>query len=260
MKDAPRYRRRHPNSRGFTLVELLVVIGIIALLIAILMPALSKARKQGQWAVCLSNMRQIGQGLLMYANENRGYIPRPASGANGAYPDDFINWLQPPTYSGKSYPFDDSTLAAPLNLKGEKLKQIFRCPADIPQDRPPQAGRNQYGTYIFSYSLNDEWSPWGTNHVPPNPLPASINSYGGTFNNTLAAPRKKLSQVVHSAEKICVIEEANPDDGRWTHQPVTDDLTDRHSGQGNILFHDWHVTRVYPTNAITQPALWDPFH
>src|SRR6266496_2264228 len=108
MQGAPCYRyRRRANAPAFTLVELLVVIGIIALLIAILLPALNKARQQGHWVVCLSNMKQIGTGLLMYSNANKGYLPRPASGANGAYPDDFINWLQKPTYTGTTYPFDE---------------------------------------------------------------------------------------------------------------------------------------------------------
>src|SRR5438105_15243054 len=55
---------------GFTLVELLVVIGIIAILIAILLPALNRARNQAKAAVCLANLRQIGQAMVMYVNQN----------------------------------------------------------------------------------------------------------------------------------------------------------------------------------------------
>jgi prepilin-type processing-associated H-X9-DG protein len=240
----------------------LVVIGIIAVLIAILLPSLSKARQQGNWAACLSNMRQIGQALLIYSNENRGYMPRPASGGHGAYPDDFINWLQAPTYTGGvTYPLDDSVLAKPLGIGGDKLKKIFRCPSDIPSDRPPQSGRETYGTFMFSYSLNDEWSPWKADHVPPSvPPPNNLTSYGGTFNNTLTAPRKRLSMVVQAGEKICVVEDSNPDDGRWTHIPGPDDLGFRHAGQANVLYHDWHVGKVDPTIGITTPAMWDPFN
>src|SRR4051812_12502591 len=89
-----RFAVNRMKRRGFSLVELLVVVGIIAVLIALLMPVFAKARRQADQVTCLSNLRQLGAAFLGYAGANRGWFPAPASGLWGPFPEDWVHWQQ----------------------------------------------------------------------------------------------------------------------------------------------------------------------
>jgi prepilin-type processing-associated H-X9-DG protein/prepilin-type N-terminal cleavage/methylation domain-containing protein len=200
---------------GFTLVELLVVIGIVVLLVALLLPALGKARESARGATCASNMRQLAAAFIGYTQSNRGQSPRPAFGGPVRY--DWVFWQEPP-YGTRN--LDESALAPYLGAKGPMLRALLRCPSD---SMLHDTGKP--GGYQFSYSMN--MSLWIEGQL-------------------------SIGRVKHPSEKVIFYDEQNHNDGAlwWAViSPVTDLLTDRHSHQGNVAFYDGHVELQPPSFA-----------
>ena len=129
------------GENGFTLIELLVVIAIIAILMSILMPALSRAREQGKRAVCLNNAKTLVLGWMMYCDEHAGNMPqataRPQRG-----------WVLNPSGS--------RPVEAPRETQLDAIKggELFEYVNNVKVYRCPVAKRQEMRTYSCSHAMN----------------------------------------------------------------------------------------------------------
>ena len=155
---APSSPPRRQRGGAFTLVELLVVIGIIALLISILLPALNQAREQANMVKCLSNLRQIGMAAVAYTSANKGYVLPADVDLGPPYVDPSFGrtWNEtwatilvankhleyPPDLPPDSPPGLDNVFACPSGIL--EMSQVTHTSVDIPNSRQDARGGMGY--------------------------------------------------------------------------------------------------------------------
>jgi len=217
--------------RAFTLVELLIVIGIIACLIALLLPALAQAREAEHRIHCASNQRQILMAVIMYANENQGWMPVPTpAGGPVTYGIQSYNYIAIGMTDFGLLDWNWGRLWPYISHDPQVRERVFNCPSD---DATLRLAADVYGApdqahpRNFSYCFNRQLE------IQENPVATALRS----------------SQIRHPEHKILVLEQQNPrttvgnvnTSSPFGPVPIIPLLTSRHSGLANEGFGDGHV-------------------
>jgi len=195
------------RERAFTLIELLVVIAVIAILMAILMPALNRAREQGKRISCLSNVKQLTMGWILYADDNDDRVVNAHPGHATELP-----WVR--------YPGSNATEEE--HREGIRTGGLFRYCPDEQLFKCPTGVRGELVTYA---------------------LPDSMNGYPG-IPGTAELMVYRRAQIKRPSERIIFLDEGQLSSNSWTlhyqEERWWDQVTARHGDGTNFSFADGH--------------------
>jgi prepilin-type N-terminal cleavage/methylation domain-containing protein/prepilin-type processing-associated H-X9-DG protein len=246
---------KNSSKRGFTLIELLVVIAIIAILAAMLLPALAKAKERANRAACLSNTRQWGLALNMYVDDSSQILPdfsiaNTTPGARSGYDQDNILWTDLASFNAGGYGNSAWFNALPSYVSQKPLWQyatdtagfvngrsIFNCPTAtfLPAEVDP------LNRVAFSYGINFK----GTVGAVPA---------GSTFKATMVAHPSAF--VFFSDDRANSGENpfygANPLNDLGAPRGSLNHLSSRHAAGANLTFLDGHAA-YYKYNYLAVP-------
>ena len=233
---------QHARRRAFTLIEILVVIGIIGLLAALLFPVFAQAREEARKTTCLSNMRQLGLAFQQYANDSRGKYP--LSGNFQAWAPGYGHWV-----SGEAG--DDKSLVSIVFPPSAATP-----PSELAKPDFQRAAKVTDGS-IFSYVKSTQV------YVCPS---AQYNTQLGlSYSMNCAMSGVTVARTRAPGDIVLLVDEQYPTDGFFYARGIckpgenacsTDALQDRHNGGGNLLFADGHVkffrNEAFPLDYSTQ--------
>jgi prepilin-type processing-associated H-X9-DG protein/prepilin-type N-terminal cleavage/methylation domain-containing protein len=239
---------------AFTLVELLVVIGVIAILAGLLLPALHGARGRTQGVACLNNQRQLALAWLLYADEHEDALPYNLGAAETAQTvaaGEYRNWVN----NVMSWELDAENTNAAQTVRGglgpyvSGVASVYRCPVDfVLSDLQRQAG---WEARTRSVSMNAMMGDAGT-----------FTTRGTNVNNPYYRQFFRLGEVPDPARLFVFIEE-HPDsinDGyfinrpNWYGNPEWLDLpASYHNGGANLTFADGHAEYHHWDHPSTKP-------
>ena len=221
------------TRRGFTLVELLVVLLMIVLAVSILLPGIERTRHRGGRLKCPSNLRQIGQAIQMYANDHKGHFPRAVYDGVGGAPTEYTAPLAPHPFLGGGPGPNDVTAALFLLVRTQDLTpEVFVCPSVDGAERwdfggggrTAQGVSNFPGRQFLTYS-----------YANPYPTPAAEKA-GYKLDYTLTSEFAIVADMNPGGSAVVAATPTSPK------AVLASANSPNHAGDGqNVLYADGHV-------------------